>query len=96
MEKMEFETGELGEGYPWNILFDEPIRLGSVKPCRHCLPVRTETCTRTDGSTYEEKWTTCPRVVAAYNEGYNNSTCVCLDCILEAARELEERRGRYD
>jgi hypothetical protein len=37
----------------------------------------------------------CPRVVIAFNEGGENSTGVCLDCILEAAAQLPlESNGR--
>lgn len=84
------DEGCMWEGGAWEIRFDELCSEYGGKPCRHCHSQHTVVHERPDRSTYDEvKWT-CPRVVVATNEGGHNSTGVCLDCILEAARALDE------
>lgn len=75
------------EDYPWKISTEMDIHADSTaKPCKHCRKEFNVTMTRSDGTTYVERHWICPRVVIAYNEGNCNSTGVCLDCILEAAK----------
>src|SRR6185436_11775479 len=88
MEPLEFAEGCMWEGYPWRIAFNEECSSSGGKPCRHCSPERVKLHSRTDGSCYEERVWTCPRVVIAENEAGHNSTGVCLDCILEAAAAM--------
>lgn len=59
----------------WWVDYDVVVNLfGESERCRHC---------------YEDHGSVvCPRVVVAENEGGHNSTGVCLDCILEASRQL--------
>ena len=76
MDDIKFIEGGMGEYSDWEIHYDEPAY---YRRCRHC---------------YEDNhgfWV-CPKVVYSQNEGGYNSTKVCLDCILEAAKELNGRR----
>jgi hypothetical protein len=58
----------------------------SSRPCHHCVSTIAD-----KGSQKILTWI-CPRVVIATNEGGYNTTGVCLDCILEAACDLENAR----
>jgi len=72
--KIEIKQGEFSEGYPWCI--KSPY--GEIEPenaCKHC--------TQTEDGLFEVR-----AVVIALNEGSWNGTVVCLDCILENAKEL--------
>lgn len=55
--------------------------LSGAKPCKHCHTIED------DNRFINEKSWVCPKVVIAANEGGYNSTGVCLDCIIEAAKE---------
>jgi len=76
------------EGY-WRILKDcKCSEFGDNEPCKHCRDDHIRENTAHDGSTYPERVWTCSYVVEAFNGGGFNSTGVCLECIVEAAREL--------
>ncbi len=73
---LEFPEGGIWDNGVWSIQFDRNAGPPYLELCRHCRPV--------DGRKQSH---VCPKVVVAQNEGGHNSTGVCLDCILEAARE---------
>jgi len=79
-----FPVGAQVEDYPWEIRFNEDITCNET-PCPHCVDDRLVNEKRYDGSTYQLRHWTCPRVVVAYNEGHCNRTAVCLDCIVDRA-----------
>jgi hypothetical protein len=84
MQKHVFQDGAMWEDGPWFIHEGEECsKNGGGAPCKHCHSERviTHEC-------YTETVWTCPRVVVATNEAGHNSTGVCLDCILEAARSV--------
>lgn len=85
-EPIVFEKGCLCENYPWKITFDEINSGCDNTVCKHCveIPLDDPRCQTQHG----KNWL-CPRVVVAKNEGGFNCTSVCLDCILEAAKELQ-------
>jgi len=64
--------GECGEGYPWEIVTDYAIyeALGG-KACEHAK--------RTEAGEL-----VVPRVARCRNEGGNNTTELCIDCLLDA------------
>ena len=70
------------------VQLEEPIRM-----CPHCHSKHQVIRQRSDGSPYYVTVFICPRVVVATNEGGCNTTGVCLDCILDAAKELKEIKG---
>lgn len=83
----EIQDGCMWEGGPWTIELDhECSGSGGGAPCKHCHTIKTETRTNAYGGKYLKLVWVCPRVVIARNEGGYNSTGVCLDCILEAAK----------
>lgn len=58
---------------------------GGGQPCKHCHSIERIVHIRRGGdSQYIEGTWICPRVAIAFNEGGNNSTGICIDCILEA------------
>jgi len=76
MKTHTFELGEYCEQYPWEIQVDSDEEHSVKTPCKHAIP--------SGGGLFKLK-----RVVVAYNEAQCNQTCVCLDCILEAAKTVE-------
>ena len=82
MKTHKFDSGEYCEGYPWEIVEGdlESIESDFKKPCTHVI--------KTDAGFI------VPRYVKAYNEGGCNITRVCLDCILEAVKKIEEENGK--
>lgn len=82
MESLVFEKGCLCEDYPWKITFDEVFGFCESTVCKHCVEAPPP------DPRYPDKYYRCPRAVVAFNEGRCNSTAVCLDCILEAAKGL--------
>ena len=48
--------------------------------------------TNKDGSFNKILYADCPRVIEAYNEGGQCSTGVCLDCILDAIKLLNNKK----
>lgn len=94
MDTKKFDVGDFGEGYPWEIRFNQKISLAySKKPCPHCHSHRFEEKLRSAKETYLERYVICPRTVVSYNEGKHNCTEVCLDCILDAEKSLTEARN---
>jgi hypothetical protein len=91
-DSLYFGEGDMWEGYGWEIAFEEDCsENGGGEPCEHCHSDRIITHTRSwNGTTYTERRWTCPRVVVGYNEGGQNSTGICLDCILEAAAVIDK------
>jgi len=85
----EFNIGGMWEYSSWVVRFDETcVGFLGASPCPHCYGERMVTHTRFDNSTYDTREWTCPRVVVALNEAGCNSTGVCLDCILDAAKKI--------
>jgi len=81
----------MGGGKMWyynnfNIEMDKEV---STKLCNHCIGPFTKVLHdyRT-GEEYEYTYYICPRVVNAYDADCS-STSTCLDCILEAAHNLD-------
>jgi hypothetical protein len=66
--------------------------LHCFKPCKHAILIKKEE--KKGKNIYDESWIDrtlffkIPRVVVATNEGGYNTTGVCLDCILERAKNL--------
>lgn len=79
-------TISYNEGYGWanNIGGEDPY----TKPCPHSRVITKEDRINNKHIISNHVYV-CPRVVVAYNEGGHNSTAVCLDCIIEAAKTLE-------
>jgi len=91
---LEIKVGGMWEESSFEIRFNEEITdLCGASPCPHCGPVYEKT---NHGSGFRNEWTEkcwlCPRVVVAKNEGGCNSTGVCLDCILDASKLINESR----
>jgi hypothetical protein len=89
MEKI-YIDGCMWEDEAW-IEFDTKVSYS--EPCKHCYGHKLEEHTRHGGSTYTRAIWYCPRVIVVTNEGGCNSTGVCLDCVIEAAGDLE-RNGK--
>jgi hypothetical protein len=80
-EAMVFPIGGMWEESAWRISFDEEcIGYDGLEPCPHCRSDHIE----------EDEWI-CPRVIIMRNEGGYNSTGLCLDCVLDAVKTLEDR-----
>jgi hypothetical protein len=81
--------GGMWEYTAWEIQFDVDIsEYSGTEPCPHCHTFHVESVTRYDGIVNKTKHWTCPRVVVATNEGGNNTTGICLDCLLAAVEKL--------
>lgn len=84
-----YEVGGMWEYSKWEIYIDcEVSKDSEIKPCKHCHSERIKRHERTDGTYWEEDVFTCPYVVVGINEGGYNSTGICLECIMEVAKEL--------
>jgi len=90
-ERLKFNNGCMGEGYPWYIEYDVEVNnnpddeCDRLHPCKHCHSDRIEVIERVEfNDSYRERKWICPRVIVSINEGGFNSTRVCLDYILEA------------
>jgi hypothetical protein len=59
--------------------------------CKHAGEKCTENGNWPDGRAWAAEYYKVPRIVIAINEGGCATTGVCLDCILEAAKELEAK-----
>jgi len=91
MKTKKVKTGGMWESSEWEVQFNEECSsYGGGEPCKHCGKKYQKFKKRSDGSIWNEnEWLwICPRIVVAENEGGYNSTGVCLDCILEVAKEL--------
>ncbi len=75
-----FLTGCLWEDNPWEILINHHVEY-PAEMCPHCRAAD-------DLDDQGRPMVFCPRVVKATNEGGFNSTGICLDCILDAAKTL--------
>lgn len=73
MKGLAFSQGDLGDNIPWEIHFNYEV-YSSEPRCGHCYKNRND------------DWV-CPRVVMAFNQGGEDSTRLCLDCILEIAQD---------
>ena len=89
---IDFEIGGMWEHTGWEIHLDVHMNDSDIDLCPHSIViepgnVRWETRRSYDGTdiTEPKQWIV-PRVVVAYNEGSFNSTGICLDCILDAAK----------
>lgn len=89
---MEIRQGEYCEGYAWEIELDEIFTyVDENAVCKHALRLPDVERLRSDSSVFTHNQFKVPRVVTAYNEGHQNRTSVCLDCILEQAQPGEQR-----
>jgi hypothetical protein len=76
-----FNEGVMWEANPFKIELNYECSSYGGTTCRH-----SGARYKVEGSS-EERWIQ-PAVVIANNEGGHNSTGVCLDCILEAAKSV--------
>lgn len=88
MATFKFPIGGMWEDSDWTVETDHVCSSYGGKTCKHCHSEHGVVNKRHDGSTWNTREWTCPRVVVAVNEAGHNSTGVCLDCILEAAATL--------
>lgn len=79
--------GGLWEESEFEISENVEVR-GIEQPCPHAHSRKVNQHQSYDGTFWETIDWTCPFVVVAKNEGGYNSTGVCLDCILEAAKKI--------
>lgn len=86
----EFEKGEMAEGLPWEIAFDEEI-LVYDEYARKVLCEHAYYKGKGPWPSQNTNETYCiPRAIICYNEGGYNSTTLCLDCLLEQVNNLEK------
>ena len=86
-----FKDGSMWEGGGFTIDTNHICsQYGDGEMCKHCHSKTVIVHKRHDGTTYNEDTWTCPKVVIATNEGGHNSTGVCLDCIMEASKIIDE------
>ena len=88
--KKRIRIGGMWEFSRWNILFDVKVsQFAEVYPCYHCHSQTIKKRKNAWGQEMPAEWEwICPRVVEQYNEGGYATTGVCLDCILDASKEL--------
>lgn len=87
MKNRIFEKGSMWENYPWEIQYNVEVGTDCGNVCSHCSAPYWRTTHRSDGTFFSTKYVKCPSVVVAHNEGHCNTTGVCLQCIIEAAKE---------
>ncbi len=75
-----YEKGSLGEPYPWSIERDETTQFCESTVCHHCTLLPPS-----ENDRGRPRWT-CPTVVVAHSQSRHDSTVVCLQCIIEAAK----------
>lgn len=96
--KITFDVGGIFQQKQWSIVYDEEIEIeeaegeeryifNSHQICPHCK--ETHRSSFDVGHSYIVY--VCPRCVKAINEGGHAATLVCLDCILDAVKELDRR-----
>lgn len=81
--------GGLWEENQFEIHYNEPIIVhhNSI-PCPHCGESFIVQKDDAFGGQFSDIYVICPRVVVAYNEGGYNTTGICLDCLLEAIKNI--------
>ena len=90
--KFTFEHGCMWEGGEWIIDIDhECSSFGGGMPCKHCHSKQTKHKPNAYGGTYSQEVWICPTVIIAANEGGYNTTGVCLQCVLDAAKLVERQ-----
>ena len=94
-----FNIGGMWEEKEWEIHFNVkcPVYTDNdlLNGCPHCSEVFSETLPANQYHNERiDRYFICPRVVIAVNEGGHNSTGVCLDCILEAAKEIAMEQNK--
>lgn len=84
-----FEDGSIWENYPWQISINEKCDnfIGN-EPCKHARNIRSAEKIRSDGSIYWSGLVWEDDVIIAFNEGKDNSTGICLWCVLEAVDKI--------
>jgi hypothetical protein len=75
---MEFNEGGIWEFSEWEIQLDRELESKYYNKCKHCIDI--------DNNKFR-----CPRIVVGTNEAGYNSTGICLDCILEAVKKMEDK-----
>ncbi len=73
------EKNEESDDFPFN--YDPP--------CPHCSDYSEEECDIDDRLIIDRFWI-CPSVIIVRNEGGYSSTGLCLQCLLEASKTIEE------
>lgn len=87
-ETIKFSIGGQWEGAEWEIQSD--LKVGHEKtPCPHCFDDSVVTLPNAFGGTFERREWKCPRVIVMKNEGGYASTGLCLDCVLEAVKNVD-------
>lgn len=86
-----FPVGGQWEESEWEIQTNVEVDSRGIPQCDHCHSGRSKREVTAMGTEYFVPVHICPRVVVGINEGGHNSTGICLDCILEAAKTLEEK-----
>lgn len=79
---VEFEKGCYCEEYPWGILPD------SVQDAYYCRQTRCQHAVDVAPDEKGRSMVLVPFLVTASNQAGHDGTAVCLECILERAREL--------
>lgn len=82
-ECVKFKEGAMWDEPAWTIAYDKECYSSRGGPCKHCKEVR-----KLENSTVVV-WT-CPRVAIGFNESGYCSTGLCVDCIIEKAKEKDE------
>lgn len=77
--QQEWEIHTEVERDTYQYLKERPTIMGDP-PCPHCHSPRV--IAPSHGKYYSVMWT-CPKIVVGINEGGNNSTGICLYCILQ-------------
>ena len=90
MTEYVFKDGCMWDGGDWKIVTNyECSKLFGGLPCKHCHDERDIQTEDVLGGTFTERVWICPSVITAENEGGHNSTGVCLQCVLEASRQID-------
>lgn len=93
-------TGSIWEAYASNSSFEIHIERDCNSflgfPCKHCHSFSAKEPQSNDPIGWSRLHWKCPRVVVAFNDGGHATTGVCLDCLLEACKEIETHDQNRD
>jgi len=82
VEMHKFDKGVMWDENPWTIEEDHrSLFKNKEDACPHCKEIKLMDY-KEDGYTW-----ICPRVIKVKNMDGNNSTGLCLDCVLDGAKE---------
>jgi hypothetical protein len=91
---IKLNRGGLWEQNEIEIQFDVPIEDPDECNCPHLEDKFIVRSYMPNGGYYDRVYAICPRVIVATNESGYNSTGVCIDCLLEALKELENKKEK--